>query len=161
MRNSLIILSLILFSSGAFAQNLSRSVVASGGGYLTTSGGPDLEWTLGELTTEYIQNGPSIQQGFQQADLKISVGLSEPFIPSSSWQVFPNPTVDYLQLTTSFTDSWHYELLDMLGRQILQGTAIAASQELRLPDLQAGIYLIRVRNQEGQTAAKKVLIHQN
>ena len=161
MRNSLMILFLILSGSSAFAQNLTRSVLASGGGYWQSSGGPDLEWTLGELTTEYLQNGPSIQQGLQQAELKITVRLSEPLSPSDSWQVFPNPAVDYLQVETTFTDPWQYKLQDMLGRQILQGTSVVASHQLRLPNLEAGIYLIRVHNQLGHSASKKIFIHQN
>lgn len=150
-----------ILGSSAFAQNLSRSVIASGGNYQVSTEGQSLSWTLGELSTEYLQDGPSIQQGFQQAQLDMTVGISSAYIPPSAWRVFPNPTAYFLQLETNFEDTWVYELQDILGRQLLRGTSTAASQRLDLPSLKAGIYLITVRDQIGRTASRKLFINQN
>lgn len=151
----------LLLSSSAFAQNLARSVIASGGQYQESADGQSLTWTLGELTTEYLQDGPSIQQGFQQAQLDMTVGLAQVQIPPSDWRAFPNPTAYSLQLKTNFERSWDYELQDILGRQWLRGTATAADHRLDLPTLKAGIYLITVRDQIGRTATKKFFVNQN
>lgn len=159
---AIILLILILGMGGsAFAQQLTRYVVASGGGELSTSSGPSLSWTLGEISTENISNGLSLQQGFQQGGLEIAVSIHPSIIPSSAWKVFPNPTDYYLQVETNFTAPWHYELRDVLGRTVLWGEVDQPELRLDLPLLTAGIYWLTVYEKDGSRGSKKLLINQN
>lgn len=161
MKRIFVLILVLGMGSSAFAQNVSRFVITSSGGELSSADGPGLSWTLGEISTEYIRNGMAIQQGFQQGNLDIVVGINQPSIPSSAWKAFPNPTDYYLQLETNFVDSWRYEIRDMLGRLVLFGKADQPELRIDLPFLKAGVYLVTVYQSNGLTASQKLLINQN
>jgi hypothetical protein len=66
--------------------------------------------------------------------------------------VYPNPATDYLKVEMPHAGPLTISLRDLLGRQVLAPTLLAAQQLLRLPaSLPAGIYLLEV--QQGTTMA--------
>lgn len=148
--------------SGTFAQKMDQSVVAAAGDYSKNlQEGSSIIWTLGELSTEYFENGISLQQGFHQTELAPIVSFIRLAIPASDWDVFPNPADVYLYVSTQFESIWHYEIHDLLGRKILQGETDQKSLRINLPRINAGIYLIRVRNEYGFSTSRKIRIQQN
>lgn len=148
-------------SVGAFAQNLSQSVAAAAGDYSKNlQTGHSITWTLGELTTEFLQQEVNLQQGFHQGDLQVVVQTAQSFLPSSAWEAFPIPTDYYVKIRTDFARSWQYEIFDMLGKKILQGTAHQPTIQIDLPKLEAGIYFIQIKNSSGISSSKKLIIQQ-
>jgi hypothetical protein len=148
--------------SGAFAQKMDQSVVAAAGDYSKNlQEGSSIIWTLGELSTEYFDNGITLQQGFHQTELELIVSSIQVLIPASDWDIFPNPADFHLHLSTQFESTWHYELHDLLGRIILQGETNQKTLRINLPRIDAGIYLIRIRNGKGLSTSRKIFIQQN
>ena len=120
---NLYLLSLMLLGSLTLeSQTISSSVISIAGGYEKTPSGMSLSWTLGEPIVDPLRSG-SIQltQGFQQPDLKLSTAYEDPGF-DASLSVYPNPTMDYLQMETDFQQQIRYRLVDITGKLIDQGT---------------------------------------
>ena len=155
----LIIILLITSHTGIVAQSMSRSVVGTAGAHSRNlEAGISLTWTLGEIATENIGESAQLQQGFHQIEIITLISAIHSIIPASDWSAFPNPAHDYIHIQTDFKQRWHYEIVDLLGRQVLQGKAQQARIQLQLPNLDAGMYIIRVHNQDGLSKGKNLLI---
>lgn len=143
------------------AQNLSRDLVTSAGDFSKNQDtGISVSWSLGEVSTEFIGHGISIQQGFQQGELDIVVQTIQPALLASNWQAIPNPANYYLDIHTDFKQEWHYQMYNIMGQVILQDKSISGKIRVDLPALKAGLYLIAVHNGDGVRSSKKILIQQ-
>lgn len=73
---------------------------------------------------------------------------------STSLKVFPNPTSGSITLQNTNAESFNYQLTDVLGKQIANGTLQPEiSQHLNLQQLPTGIYLLKTSS--GQTIKLK------
>jgi len=64
------------------------------------------------------------------------------------FSIQPNPATDWLQLSLPNTEAVDYQLLDLAGRTVLQGS-VAADTKLDLRELTPGAYLFLVKNERG------------
>ncbi len=73
--------------------------------------------------------------------------------------ISPNPAADFLQLRFQTVSDYAWELLDCSGRSIQQGT-IHSDQETHIPlkSVPNGFYCMKITNDSGKMAIKKVLI---
>jgi hypothetical protein len=160
MKTYLLFLSLFFFYESALSQSLSPQVLASGGAQVQDPSGISLSWTLGELSTELLDQGISLQQGFQQGAFSMTVQTQSSFLSDDQWQAFPNPVRYTLQVSTSFDQVWHYALFDGLGRGVLSGKNQTPFLQIDLPPLAQGLYWLQIRDASGRLAHKKIFIQQ-
>ncbi len=119
---NLYLLSLMLLGVlSAESQSLSSSVISVAGGFEKTPSGMSLSWTIGEPIVDPLQSGDVVlTQGFQQPDLQLSTAFTDPGF-EAMLSVYPNPTMDYLQLETDFERPIQFRLVDLSGKLINQG----------------------------------------
>ena len=110
---------IVCLLSLAFNANAQESTNSSGGTFLNSDG--NVSFSVGQTvyTTYHGENG-SIEQGVQQP-YKISTitGLKNETI-KLEFEVFPNPTNDYLKLTVNNNEfrSLNFQLIDINGNLI-------------------------------------------
>lgn len=85
--------------------------------------------------------------------------LSAPVAETATVSLFPNPASDWVrvQLPQGDKGAVRYQLMDLTGRQILQGKAPSSTFSLEVQDLQAGIYLLQFQ-QGGRSFTHRILI---
>ncbi len=157
MRRPLILLPLAAgFSCALMAQTLSPQVVANGGGYERTTA-LTLEWTLGQLATESVElPGGLLTQGFHQPSLLVVPWPARADAQSvTRIAVFPNPSVNELNVRAEGEGSERYtvlQLLDMGGRLITErsGVDLLRGYRLDIAHLPAGTYHLRLSETEGE-----------
>jgi hypothetical protein len=69
--------------------------------------------------------------------------------------VFPNPTSEVLTVRASTTD-WDYQVLDISGRMLLNGSAQQTEQRIQVNSLSTGIYKIVIRSESAFFSASFV-----
>jgi len=148
----MIIFSLIF--SDSYTQSINRQVIASAGGYDTSSIG-SLSWTLGETIVETVENSSInfiLTQGFQQPDeFHIDTIDAVHEIGSNIFiSLYPNPVAQILNLTIRHGSvmKMQIQLLDMLGRMIhydeMNGTEANSNYQIDVNALAVGMYALKM-----------------
>ena len=75
---------------------------------------------------------------------------------ATDMQVYPNPAQDVLYITHVAT-TVQYELQNIVGVTVLQGTFDQEHNTLQLTEIPAGIYLLQLTDAEGQRAVVRVV----
>ncbi|MDD4210686.1 MAG: T9SS type A sorting domain-containing protein [Bacteroidales bacterium] len=72
--------------------------------------------------------------------------------------VFPNPVTDYVWVRLSDNAILHstMEIFDMYGKRMYAGTLTSVEQQIFLPVLSKGIYLLKINTEQG-TICKKII----
>jgi hypothetical protein len=139
-----------------------HSVVGSTGGIFSSSNGT-LEWTLGEISVETYQSVSGfLTQGFHQTWASPITGIER----GEGVTVYPNPATrgNSLYIKTLTPGSYEIELFNALGKKLTsKEESILLTEnyyQLDISELEAAIYLLRVRNTTtGQLyTLKKIII---
>ena len=103
MKSKLLLLLISFALSKIDAQTLSPEVIATSGNTMTTNN-LQLDWTLGEVAiTTLLNNSQQITQGFHQPNYIIT-SVDEPSIEIANVNVFPNPTIERIEIKISFNE---------------------------------------------------------
>lgn len=101
--------------------------------------------------------------------LRASLLVSEACLPSVTainprkqnidWEVFPNPTSGHIQLQWQLKKPIKatIEVLDMQGRVVYRKNSLQTSMAIDLSNQARGVYMVRLRTEEGQSVKKIVL----
>ncbi|MBR9920408.1 MAG: T9SS type A sorting domain-containing protein [Bacteroidetes bacterium] len=89
--------------------------------------------------------------------VEIGTSSSVSEILAGSFDIQPNPVVDYLSISTELEGAWNYQVVDISGRVLMEGEGFA-TKVLNFSNLDAGIYIISITN--GQDSFSKRLIRQ-
>ncbi len=154
------------------AQSLSSKVVASGGGYTTSSSG-SLQFTIGEPSiTTYVKSAAILTQGFQQGTLKGSgsslVNLS---VPGFNVTLYPNPASDFVELNVEAPNGSKVDICiyNMLGEKICDVPVVSNGFTFQAMNSVAGFAdgayfaLVNITNLSAgtiQSVSKSFIIHQ-
>lgn len=76
-------------------------------------------------------------------------------LPFEQVQLYPNPVKDIL--TIAANQSAHYKILGLNGTQLLQGTISDSSNQIRVANLPAGIYLLQLTYENGAVETRKLV----
>lgn len=138
----------ILIAFNAKAQYISSSLLSSGGD-LFKANNIQMEWTLGDLTTETYKNGSYVTQGFLQGSPILVVGQKEVRFTNNSSNIlaYPNPFTngfDLEILNTKPTDNLTISVYDMLGKMVLNFNNANALEYINLEHLAASVYMVNV-----------------
>ena len=125
-----------------------QSAVVPGGGLLSGSGGT-VSFTIGQIAIPTISgsNG-SISPGVQQPLLSEMVtALTPPNLASFDISIYPNPSYDVVHVKLGQEDSVPFQLMDLRGKTIYQGTLGLQEQRLNLQQLPPASYFLKVQVQ--------------
>ena len=132
-----------VFSIGATAQDLDHYVIGSDGGH-SRNNQFSLDYTIGEVVTEFGQDttgGVHLTQGFQQTMLSI-VSVEE-HLADIEIDVYPNPAVDYLNVSIPvLQEDMQFALFDMQGKLIDQQKINSQAFTIGFSNQSTGNYLL-------------------
>ncbi|MGZ4033434.1 MAG: T9SS type A sorting domain-containing protein [Bacteroidia bacterium] len=142
----LLLLFIIIYSGPTIAQSLNPDVIATSGTSFN-DGTSQLDWTLGETVTSTLTSGSNmLTQGFHQPNLLVT-SINDP-ATDYSVTVFPNPTVDHVQLQfKNLKNMVTAEILSSDGK-LLQSQNINAAGEtiFDMSGYASGTYLLSVKD---------------
>lgn len=159
-RKKTILLSILLIGCGPFGLYAQEANFAGGG---DATGNGSFSYSIGQVfyTTNYGSEG-TISQGVQQAyEISSAVGLSEYNAISLEFEIYPNPTTDYLTLDVkdfSLT-GMDYVLYDMSGRMLVTRRINQSNTVIDMMDFPESTYFLKVSN--GTTMIKTFKIIKN
>jgi hypothetical protein len=157
MKQFILLFSLGTLSMQLSAQTLAPDVIATSGTSFT-DGTSQLDWTLGEPVTATLISGSSmITQGFHQPDLLVTSVTDAP--ADYSVTVFPNPTIESIQL--QFQDLKENVIIELhsVDGKLLQSKQLKASISLQLDlsNYAAGTYLLSVKDDHSKIKTFQVI----
>lgn len=129
-----------LLCSYSFGQ---QSVNSSGGDVQSSQG--SVSFSVGQVTTDYIESGSSINEGVQQPYEFFNVlSINHPE-GVASLEIFPNPTKGIIYLKSEDAVDANIEIFDESGRLVFneQQKNIQQSQ-VDLTSFSRGVYTIKV-----------------
>lgn len=146
-----------LISMYVFGQTNKFEVIASSGGYGSSTQG-SLSWTIGEPVIETLINGTTnLTQGFHQGNLIVSTIPDLLKKEELDAMVYPNPVDDILTVKCSKTDNISIELYDELGKLLLLKQNIIDGHIINLQNLSRGSYMLKIINEKQNNKTVKII----
>ena len=141
----------------SFSQDLDHFVIGTDGGHASNNQF-SLSYTIGEVVTELGRdtiNNVDLTQGFQQS--YISIVSVEDHDLDIDIMIYPNPAVDYLNVTISDTDKANnYFMYDMSGKLIRQERINNKEFKIGFNTLSTGNYMLVFTDEETKLKTIKV-----
>ena len=136
-----------LFLLPTYSQDVNQYVTATDGGYAVNNQF-SVTYTIGEIVTEYykdsIQN-IDLTQGFNQS--YISIVSVEDHLVDMEINVFPNPAIDFLNVSLNQSiDDLELKLFDINGKILKQELILENDFKIGFTDLPVGTYLLVFSN---------------
>jgi hypothetical protein len=137
-----------------------KNTITSGG---TASGtGGEVNFTIGQIDYQTISNSNNkITQGLQQPiEIFVVLGIENKNI-DISFSIFPNPTLNYLNLFVSVLDDldFEYQIFDFKGALLDSQNITALQTKINLSDLNAGIYFLKIKKKKSEIKIYKIIKH--
>jgi|TARA_B110000908_G_C10184554_1_gene417347 hypothetical protein len=140
IKNSLLFLTLLTTIT------VTAQEVVSTQGDSYSNGTGSIDFTIGEVIINTGTDGTNtLTQGFHQTNWNF-VGL-EDHLPSYAAIIFPNPTVDVLNIQTSSFEGVTYTLYDGQGKLVLQDLLSAKQTPIEVSELAPGSYSLTLNNE--------------
>jgi len=129
MKKTLIIIALLIVELGFSQLTVKKSTIDSGG-TITHNGNTTMLYTVGELAV--LEN--------VNATISIS-GIS----------VYPNPTINYVNLNFEHQDIYNISIFDINGKQLVSKTVNTNNYQLDFTHYAQSVYLVVVKNKSNKT----------
>ena len=153
------------------AQSIQRSVIATAGN-TTTSGTVVLSSTVGETFTNKLTTANGIiKQGFQQGNILIA-RIANTELPATISEakttapekietelmlnIFPNPTTDFVNITSETDAQINLTVIDAQGKIIKQLQHSTNQTQIDFTQLQAGKYFIVAQSVNARNTYKVI-----
>lgn len=154
-----------VLDSSEFSNYTITATASSGGtispaGIITVEEGSDQNFTItpndgyiiAKVFIDNVDNGPLTTYTFSNitsnhsiyAEFELMEGITDHV--NTTFNLYPNPATDVLHLQTDGTGE--YELLNFLGQTLMTGNINSPLMELNVKDLAAGIYFVKLKNQQ-------------
>jgi Secretion system C-terminal sorting domain len=148
--------SFLLFGASVSLAHAQQSVDASGGN--VSSAGGSVSYSVGQVVYQnYINANGSVEQGVQHAYEIVTAGISQNKI-SYSVSVFPNPTVDALNLSIEKLEgNMEYQLFSETGQLIEVKSVQDLITVIDAKDLAPGIYLLNLLSNQEQVESFRII----
>jgi hypothetical protein len=140
-------------SSYATAQTFSPEVISTSGASMS-NGTTTLDWTLGEPATATLDNSSNLlSQGFHQPSIVVTSIADAATL--NEVMVFPNPTIDVVQIQfTTNQKSTLVELYSLEGKLLERQSVISLTVEMNMSTYPAGTYFLRINNSDTHQLVK-------
>jgi hypothetical protein len=119
----------VMASAVISAQSLTPKVVASGGGFKSTSAG-SLTFTIGEVAvTTFSKTNSILTQGFEQGTMKNGSSVVDIDAGDVSIQLFPSPASTYIEFNIETKESQDVSIAiyDILGNKVCDVQDVSSS----------------------------------
>ena len=120
-----------------------QAAISASGGEATGSGGTS-SFTIGQTLYATDSSG-NVAQGVQQAFEIYIVGIEDVSL-KIDLSVYPNPTINYLNLKVEKIEDFNFELMDMQGKTIESKEVKSLMTNIDLEHLPASTYLLKITN---------------
>lgn len=129
------------------AQSIEREVFASSGAY-SFNNSVQVEWTIGEIATEFYTNSKSmVTIGFHQTDIDY-VGISD-VNQESFFRIYPNPTADFLYVELAKNTNVSVRIFNLMGNEVFESSYKSTERILiQLKEFSSGMYNIVLTNDD-------------
>ena len=128
------------------SQSLSKEVISSSGGYFSNNV-YSLNLSYGEavITNMTSTNGAlSLSNGFHFVSNNSSLSSSLELL-ELSLSIYPNPTLNHINILSSSVIEIKFEIYDINGKLISQDL-ITSDQQINMTQLSSGVYLLKILN---------------
>jgi Secretion system C-terminal sorting domain len=136
-----------------------QETVATSGGNATGSNG-NVSYTLGQtfFVTQSGTTGTVAQGVHQPFEIQTVLGMDN-FNINLLLSVFPNPTTNSLQLDIKELDlnNLKYQMYDLTGKLIYNEKIVAESTTIKMEQLQAAIYVLKVVDNNKELKTFKIV----
>ena len=109
-------------------------------------------------TLDIYMNGGTIDLSKLDSKYQAKVRLIYPEIKSTNFNVFPNPSYDYIQLPITYKKDQPYYIMNMDGQEVQQGILSQNNQKIWTPDLPKGIFSIMIFENNRQILGRFIKI---
>lgn len=153
MKKILLLFCVLVVSSYATAQTLSPEVISTSGTSMS-NGTTTLDWTLGEPATATLDNSSNmLSQGFHQPTIVVTAIADAAIL--NDVKVFPNPTIDVVQIQfTTNQKNTLVELYSLEGKLLEKHSVNSQTVEMNLSTYPAGTYFLRINNSDTHQLVK-------
>jgi hypothetical protein len=146
----IIIITLLIVESG-FAQLTVKKSTIDSGGTITHNGNTTMLYTVGELAVlESVNANISISEGFINPEMLTSLKI-EDFGLLSGIAVYPNPTVNYVNLNFEHQDIYNISIFNINGKQLVSKTVNTTNYQLDFTNYAQSVYLVVIKNNTNRT----------
>ena len=146
---------IVAVSSPGFSQQISSSLLCSGGEIFVTAN-QSLEFAIGEIVTETWHSGANtLTQGFFQGTSEGANSIKE-IINNVNVRIYPNPTKSQLTVSCEKKPE-HIQIIDLHGREVFSLRNPAQTETLNIKNLKPGIYLLSIVFKENFQTIKQIV----
>ena len=145
---------IVINVSTLLSQSIDREVIASSGQNFTSASG-SIAYTLGETITTTFDPGFKLSQGFHQ-EWAVVTAVQNDFADLLNINIYPNPTSGWLNVTSDI--AVQLTLFDLSGKIVFHGEKQVGTEQINLGNLQAGLFMLVLKNEERQMATYKVQV---
>lgn len=153
MKKILLFFCVLVAFNNATAQILSPEVISPSGTSMS-NGTTTLDWTLGEPATATLDNPQNaITQGFHQPTIIVTAIADVKILKDV--KVFPNPTIDVVQI--QFTANQKHTLVELYsvdGKLLEKHSVNSQALEMNMSSYPAGTYFLRINKSETHQLVK-------
>ncbi len=153
----------VMLPNGCFNFKITDTGQNSGDGICCYNGSGNMRLYFGSSASPVVNTGDYGAYYSLNFTIDFQSGIQESEV-SNLINVFPNPASNSITLNTSFENAHlKIELFDLMAKSVSQTyetDVFGYSAKIILPELEDGIYFLRINN-EGKTFMKKILIQKN
>ena len=157
MKHIILVFTLLFLGAQGYSQSISRGVISSFGG-VTIQNGLRMTTTVGEVGSGSHNGSLQVRSGYVQPIDWLFVGVEE--TEQITFQAFPNPFRNEVHLRFSEVTTATVQLYDLNGRLVFEQEDTGQLElTLNLPQLNDGLYLLRILSDGKLIEEKKLIKH--
>ncbi|WP_405567621.1 T9SS type A sorting domain-containing protein [Polaribacter sp. Asnod6-C07] len=77
---------------------------------------------------------------------------------TNNFNIFPNPIVNDITIKTNYSNSFNIDVLDILGKNILNKKNIKSNEKIEIKNIKSGIYFLKISDNNNKVLLTKKII---
>lgn len=133
-----------------FSQITIEQSSISSGGASSTNGTLSMIYSIGEVAVNETSSGNiHISEGFISSKMLNVLGVIN-YSSLENIQVYPNPTIDFVNIDFGQIDSYTISIYNNLGKELKTIKTNNAKEQVSFENYAAGVYIILIKNSQNQ-----------
>ena len=146
-----ILLLFLCFPIFIFGQVTTPTVITNSGGTFSNSS-VIMDFSIGELAVQTLQNNEILTQGFHQGDLKVTTAV---FNLGIKTKIYPNPTTNFIIVELEKNVNADIKVYDINGKIVIEDKLNDENEkQLDFSFLKQGNYLLHINISDKQSVYK-------